>query len=89
MAELDIAWGAVSRAPVVMDYPQQNERRAGSSVTIALKNGVARNLNIQYGEPQFWYLSAQEIYSGESFQSGSDELRKREVGGHIRASLGP
>lgn len=89
MAELDIAWGSVSRAPVAMDrisggdYLPQNERRAGGSVTIALQNGVARNLNIQYGELQYWYLSAQEIYGGESSQSGSDELRKREVGGHI------
>ena len=98
MGQLDITCGSICSVPPVAvdrtsggDYHQQNERRAGSPVTIALKNGVARNLNIQYGELQYWYLSAQEIYGGgsggggggESSQSGSDELRKRDVDKHI------
>ena len=89
LAELDIAWGSVRRAPAALnrvsgaDYPPQNERRAGSSVTIALKNGVARNLNIQYGELQYWYLSAHEIYGEGNSPSTSDELRKREVDNYI------
>ena len=88
LAELDMAWVSASRAHVALDWisggdhPPQNERRAGSSVMIALKNGVARNLNIQYGELQYWYLSAEEIYGEENSQSSIDELRKREVDEH-------
>ncbi|KAF8430005.1 stretch-activated Ca2+-permeable channel component-domain-containing protein [Tirmania nivea] len=60
---------------------ESHERRAAESVMIALKNGVARNLNIQYGELQHWYLSEAELFGTTNSKGGAnDELRKREDG---------
>lgn len=56
-----------------------HERRASGSVMIALKNGVAQNLNIQYGELQHWYISEAEIFgiTTNSKSSTNDKLRRR------------
>ncbi|RPB26846.1 hypothetical protein L211DRAFT_780828 [Terfezia boudieri ATCC MYA-4762] len=59
-----------------------HERRAAEPVMIALRNGVAQNLNIQYGELQHWYLPETEVFGTTTDSKGgaNTELRKREDG---------
>lgn len=55
--------------------PDPHERRAVEAVMLPLENGIPRNLNIQYGELQHWYLSADEVFG--TSKKVNDELRKR------------